>query len=78
MTRTRSTLDGHPEVKEGRATLFFFLPLANTKSQHASFVAYDCPDWITTEGTCNLVRTDARRLVGRGFHCIPYLAHILY
>ena len=113
-----------PEVKERRVTLFSPL-LANTKSQHASFVAYDCSDWITTEEACKIssirrlepgypfeytlaashglfeedgafwfyvstcqvnasntiycvVRTHARRLVGRGFHCFPYLAHILY
>ena len=41
--RARSTLDGHPEVKQRRATQIFLL-LSNSKSQATSFAAYD---WIT-------------------------------
>ena len=113
-------------LKSKKEELHFFFPLlANTKSQHALFVAYDCPDWITTERACKIspvrrvepritpwihigcesrslrggwsilhaftsilarwtrltrdqLRVHARQLVGRGFHCTPYLAHILY
>ena len=42
--RACSTLDGHPEVKQRRATQVF-PALANTKSQATSFAAYD---WTTT------------------------------
>ena len=38
--RTRSTLDGHLEIKERRAKQVFPV-LANTKLQATSFVAYD-------------------------------------
>ena len=38
--RARSTLDGHPKVKQRRATQVSPL-LANTKAQATSFVAYD-------------------------------------
>ena len=43
-SRTPSTLNGHPEVIERRATTGFSPLLANTKSQATSFLAYD---WTT-------------------------------